>query len=79
MTSETLQSIESECALFLDNSQINRLHRILVSYLCEDTEEFVFDDADIITQFLSSKRIEGCSEKTILYYSKGRHPVRLVL
>lgn len=79
MVSEVLQSIESECALFLDNSQINRLHRILVSHLCEDTEEFAIDDEEIISQFLSSKRIEGCSEKTILYYqSTIRNSLRMI-
>ena len=79
MVSEVLQSIESECALFLDNSQINRLHRILVSHLCEDIEEFAIDDGEIISQFLSSKRIEGCSEKTILYYqSTIRNSLRMI-
>lgn len=47
-----------------------RLHNVLISAfsnLCDDTENLT--DEQLIASFISSKRVEGCSEKTLKYYS----------
>ena len=59
----------------LDNSQMKMLYKVLEKSLmgyeisenkqCEDNENI-----DYIELFVSAKRIEGCSEKTLHYYSQ---------
>ncbi len=65
MNKDLIQEIESLMAGVLDNNQLLRLHSVLVQTLDseEDTEE-----GDYLKLFVSAKRVEGCSEKTIRYY-----------
>ncbi len=60
---------------FLSNEQLLRLQEALnhALYGLALVEERVPDDAnepDVVGAFIAAKRIEGCSEKTLSYYSK---------
>jgi site-specific recombinase xerD len=56
----------------LDNAQMQKLQRVLEYTLhgCEITvlEENDNDNSQLVESFISAKRIEGCSEKTLKYY-----------
>ena len=68
---EVLQSMQS----YLDNVQLEQLKRVLqhAFWNCSvtmDTEPERTDSQNekLVDLFLSAKRIEGCSEKTLRYY-----------
>ncbi len=72
MNNNIIDRIERLCYTFLDNTQLNSLHKVLINCLSKEKEEhdsFDLSDNAIIETFIASKRIEGCSEKTINYYS----------
>lgn len=58
----------------LDNAQVKSLEEILESVLCKyidgapDIDEI--NNQELLQKFIEAKRIEGCSEKTLSYYSK---------
>lgn len=60
-----IQQIETLMAESLDNSQMERLHHVLIQTLfeCDDSA-----DKDYLSAFVAAKRVEGCSDKTIRYY-----------
>ena len=66
MTSQTIMRIEQQMLAYLDNSQMKQLHTVLSACLQEPGTE---PDTDHVQLFLAAKRVEGCSEKTIRYYS----------
>lgn len=58
---------------FLNNAQAERLHDVLLHALwnyeiCEAGNEKQEKEQDLVAMFLSAKRIEGCSEKSLRYY-----------
>lgn len=66
MTSQMITKIEQQMLAHLDNSQMKQLHAVLMSCLHEPCKQ---PNVDHIQLFLAAKRVEGCSEKTIRYYS----------
>ena len=58
----------------LDNAQIKQLRQVMeyVLYgydvICNSNQQEKNDSIDLVSLFISSKRIEGCSEKTLKYY-----------
>lgn len=58
---------------FLNNAQAERLQDVLLHTLwnyeiCETIGEEQRQEQDLVALFLSAKRIEGCSEKSLKYY-----------
>ena len=57
----------------LDNAQMRALQKVLKNvlerYTLAENECNNEDDTDLIDVFISAKRVEGCSEKTLNYYS----------
>ena len=58
---------------FLNNAQSERLQDVLIHALWryevhETTDEKNREEQDLLTLFLSAKRVEGCSEKSLRYY-----------
>lgn len=70
MFQKMICSIESKCSNFLNDNQMELLHAILIECTMESNEEEkqVNHDA-ILKSFIASKRIEGCSERTLSYYA----------
>lgn len=70
MNTSLILIIESKMNDYLSNKQMQILHNVLISSfsnLCDETEQLT--DNQLISSFISAKRVEGCSEKTLKYYS----------
>lgn len=79
MKEKLITSIEQEMLKHLDNAQLEVLHSVLkrelkkveiVEVLDKPSKNEAATNFNLLTDFLSAKRIEGCSEKTLSYYSK---------
>ena len=74
MKEELINDILQRMLSSLDNMQMRHLEQVLkqsfLYYDVIDTEKNVEKDDtdDIVERFISAKRIEGCSEKTLKYY-----------
>ncbi|MGL5980417.1 MAG: site-specific tyrosine recombinase/integron integrase [Phocaeicola sp.] len=78
MRKSIIESIVCSMQCELDYSQMTRLKEVLhneLSNVCiseqqsiESTENRNKDNRQMLETFISAKKIEGCSEKTILYY-----------
>jgi len=62
--------IENEMKCYLNDNQISRLNTVLNNLRIQTTEYYEKSDSigELISRFVSAKRIEGCSEKTLKYY-----------
>lgn len=72
-----IQNIEFEMGPYLNNQQKTILNKVLRKCLkkFETLEELnselnICENSELLSIFLSSKRVEGCSEKTLVYYEK---------
>lgn len=76
MKNKLITEIEQKMLKQLDNAQLEALHKVLIQTFkqYEISETNSNDDepenSDILSEFLSAKRIEGCSEKSLNYYCK---------
>ncbi|WP_419084146.1 site-specific tyrosine recombinase/integron integrase [Ruminococcus sp.] len=75
MIQEIKNEIMQKMLSVLDNAQLEKLSEVLdivffgiTAVSCDKTEEDSNDK--IVGSFISSKRIEGCSEKSLKYYQK---------
>lgn len=75
MKDKVITEIQTKMAYVLNNKQLNMLQKVMVGVLqsveliqssCEDTQEI--SNNGLLKAFLSAKRIEGCSEKSLKYY-----------
>lgn len=76
MKKQLITEIEQAMLKKLDNAQLEALHDVLVKVFKGVTITVVAetnkepDNEEIVTEFLSAKRIEGCSDKSLNYYRK---------
>lgn len=76
MNQNVIQKIEQEMLQFLDNKQLQRLHLTLVTNLepifeNKNQDQVKQDLTDqLFNEFISAKRVEGCSAKTIKLYTQ---------
>lgn len=78
MKEEFVNDVLRDMLPYLDNEQANKLQKVLLHELCgyelQRSEEQTADDENenlrLMNAFLSAKRIEGCSEKSLTYYRK---------
>ena len=75
MKEKLITDIEQGMLHFLDNGQMGELHKLLIhSFNSFDVKELsektdnIQENKGLMNTFFAAKRIEGCSEKTILYY-----------
>ncbi len=72
MTKEIVNDVMQRMLPNLDNSQLKQLKLVLEStllrYRITEQEHGIEDQIDLVEMFIVSKRIEGCSEKTLKYY-----------
>ena len=76
MKERIITDIEQGMQSFLDNSQMKKLHEVLTHAFWEteviktndvvETEDF--NNHTLLNTFISAKKVEGCSEKTLKYY-----------
>lgn len=78
MKEEFVNDVLRDMLPYLDNEQASKLQKVLLHELCgyelQRTEEQsggdVSENLRLMNAFLSAKRIEGCSEKSLTYYRK---------
>ena len=74
MKEKLIADIEQHMLKVIDNSQLEILHHTLCvclsNYEVTEKEASQEDEMDYVEFFLSAKRIEGCSEKSLAYYKK---------
>lgn len=72
MKQQIIINVMQQMLPHLDNAQMQKLQKVLEYTLhgCEITvlEENDNDNSQLVESFISAKRIEGCSEKTLKYY-----------
>ena len=67
---QIIAKVEAAMASHLSNEQLDILHDTLVQAMQELPDTAVTEETapDLVQIFLSAKRVEGCSDKTVLYY-----------
>lgn len=77
MKENIIQAVVAEMQRDLDYRQMARLKAVLIRELQEveitavaNTEQQTKKNAELLDSFLSAKKIEGCSEKTLSYYQR---------
>lgn len=74
MKEQFINEIQRKMLLYLNNEQLMQLRNALTDTLQGATIEYEdgmkTDECDAVEAFISAKRIEGCSEKTLTYYRK---------
>ena len=73
MKNEIVSEVVQQMLPFLDNVGVKKLQEVLEHTLfyyevTASAAERTDDSAELVNAFLSAKRIEGCSEKTLKYY-----------
>ena len=73
MKEELTEQVMQGMIKILDNAQMQALQKVLKNvlerYTLTENECNNVGDTDLIDIFISAKRVEGCSEKTLNYYS----------
>ena len=64
---QQIRMIEQALQPYLNNLQMEKLHQTLTRVIEEDSPS-EDDDRDFLPIYLASKRVEGCSDKTLHYY-----------
>jgi len=68
---EKIVTILNEMAEYLSVSQMKKLQEVILKTFSEkEVEKTEIDSSEYLKMFLDAKKIEGCSERTIDYYSK---------
>ena len=75
MKEKIITEVQQRMLPYLNNEQLQHLQEAL-EYCLQGTEIKVAEQPqekakiDMVAAFISAKRIEGCSEKTLAYYNK---------
>lgn len=75
MKEQLISEIQCKMLPYLNNEQMMQLRCVLndvlkdITVSCEN-DTVTSDERDAVEAFISAKRIEGCSEKTLSYYQK---------
>ena len=68
---EKIMTILNEMAEYLNVSQMKKLQEVILKVFSEkEAEKSEINNNEYLKMFLDAKRIEGCSDRTIDYYSK---------
>lgn len=82
MINRILNSIEEDLTGTLSKSQLDLVRKVLKKHLTavvkEESEEEV-DKIDTLDLFISAKRVEGCSEKSLRYYYSTIHNMQMAI
>ena len=85
MKNQLISEIKRQMIPYLDNSQMEQLQEVLhhtlwnVQVTADDGIQHPNRETnnELLDMFLSAKRVEGCSEKTLRYYETSIHRVFL--
>lgn len=68
MNNELTSKIEQNMKSYLNEEQMRQLHKVLCDCLSSSEEKSENKSFDLVQLFIASKRVEGCSNKTVHYY-----------
>ena len=71
MISQIITSIQNDMIGVLDNAQMKQLSEVLAKHLSPlepSSAEHKHNKNSMLAVFISAKRVEGCSEKSLRYY-----------
>ena len=74
MKEELITGVMQQMLPYLDNAQLKQLKQVLEQLLFHykvtdvEVKKAEDDSGELMAMFIATKRIEGCSEKTIKYY-----------
>lgn len=69
MTQESNNYVLQRMAVYLDNNQMMKLKNVLDELVhASDDVELVKDSYELLAEFLATKRLEGRSERTLMFY-----------
>ena len=63
-----ITEIEQAMLQYLNNQQMEQLHRVLVRTLDDNNASANDEERDFLAVYIAAKRVEGCSDKTLHYY-----------
>ena len=63
-----ITEIEQAMLQYLNNQQMEQLHRVLVRTLDDNNDSAQDEERDFLAVYIAAKRVEGCSDKTLHYY-----------
>ena len=63
-----ITEIEQAMLQYLNNQQMEQLHRVLVRTLDDNNDSASDEECDFLAVYIAAKRVEGCSDKTLHYY-----------
>ena len=78
MKQQIITEIEQNMLVHLDNEQLKQLHKVLtecfdkveITESTANVDENILTNDNLMSSFISAKRIEGCSEKSLAYYRR---------
>lgn len=68
MNQEIINEVVCEMMPHLSNDQVALLRNVLERLILKTSAETEKDDESLIESFLSAKRLEGCSDRTLNFY-----------
>lgn len=68
MNAQLIIDIETQMRSCLNQEQAMMLHQVLTTTLGNCSDAVSSERPDLVQLFLSAKRVEGCSDKTVRYY-----------
>lgn len=73
MNLDTINEIKNRCSGFLNSKQISKLERVLINIIKEQETQIIcgsklLDNTGLFNLFLSAKKVEGCSNRSIKMY-----------
>ena len=63
-----ITEIEQAMLQYLNNQQMEQLHRVLVRTMDDNNDSACDEERDFLSVYIAAKRVEGCSDKTLHYY-----------
>ena len=64
-----IYSVLNEMSDYLNAAQLKKLQQVMVTYFAENNLEMEFvSNEEYLQMFLEAKKVEGCSERTLIYY-----------
>lgn len=69
MNQEIINEIICQMMPHLSNNQVALLKNVLESVMIKTGTDLIESDVALVESFISAKRLEGCSERTLTYYN----------
>ena len=63
-----INQIMNDLTGVLGKAQLEVVEKVLTKYIKEESES-VNKNTDLLQAFIAAKRVEGCSEKSLVYYA----------